>query len=416
MKPKHRTLSTRELQYWITQNCPRGYCWIVADKIGEMTSHANTEIYYNNAKISVDDPLFAINSENLEYVYFTYMNNKTLITLVQDSSKYYLIRNTQTDELTKSKICITDTLSESLKLLTKDEKTLLNIKNPKLKSTELNNLNGVVNIDFINKTDEQQVELWNKFLVSRKDTLDLSGFLLLKPEVISAGTCNNSIKTIILFQNSYLTDFSWGLKMPNVTTISIWFSNHLTDADVEQISKNFPQLTEIEFHHCYQVTGKILKPLSQLESLSKIVIDSPITSCQENTYTTVLSVEEWQQIDNHTVKTILLNSDNLTNDFTYYLLRSFKSIDRLVVSDHVLSKLETETQTGYNNDSVVFQSFQRKDRQFTRNREVKFKNLLFNKIRQQPYSESMLKIIKQRNPELAGTVEKMNELYNSNES
>ena len=131
--------------------------------------------------------------------------------------------------------------------------------------------------------------------------------------------------------------------------------------------------------------------------LNEIILDNPSMSCQPNTFKTVLSEEEWSEMSNDSVEVILINSNNMTVDFAYYLTQSFHSLGRLVITQYLIEKMHKSTTSGYDDDELIFQAFQNVNNGFKRRKTVKFFNLLRDKINKNLYSDSMLKIMKSKN-------------------
>ena len=69
------------------------------------------------------------------------------------------------------------------------------------------------------------------------------------------------------------------------------------------------------------------------------------------------------------------------------------------MSDPVLTKLHDCTSTGYEKETIVFQSFHNPERGFKLSHRVKFRGLHKDQVDVNQYSESMLNIIKRTSPE-----------------
>ena len=415
-------LTERQLKYWMTKNCPRNHCWIIVARIGEIVSHPERQCYFEGNLV----PEINLNQNTFQYVYFAEFNeSKSLLTLVQDDKFYYVIRNQNSEDTvdrkdsqddginanttaSKSEINVFKTFMEAVNNgLTNTERKKFGIKNAELSKTEQKALTGIVSIDFINKTSSQQKHLWCDFVGQQTNSiLDLSGFFILDPEDMSTRP-NENVDTLILYQNNKITNFEWFKHFPKLKNISIWFCNTLQDHHIDGLVDNAQHVTSIQLHHCYQVSGRCLKPFSKLALLNELFIDNPQMSCQPDTYRTVLSRDEWKEMSNDSLQTLFINSDNLTVDFTYYITKTFNVLKRIVVSHYLLDKLHKSTVDGFENEQLIFQSCLNYKAGFKRLKEVKFMNLLKDKVRSDPYSDSMLKIIKDRSKQYAGIADEM---------
>jgi hypothetical protein len=136
----------------------------------------------------------------------------------------------------------------------------------------------------------------------------------------------------------------------------------------------------------------------KMTNLEKLILDNPIMSCQENTYSTVIREEEWVAIDNSKMEIVLINSDNLTLDYIDYMVKQFTGLKLFIMGHLVLTKLEENIIGGYDEkDKIIFRSYEDKSSYVSTHKPLKIRNLIKNKY-QAPFSDSMLNIIKERNP------------------
>lgn len=410
----------REFQFWMTRHINREHCWIVVARIGEMLSHEGRKIFRGGKEMPAEYEL-ELKQDTLDYVYIADMSNESMLIFVTDKGgSYYVIRNTF-DTKTKnvnSTIHVASSFREGLSLFTKAELKRYGIKTtPKLTTKDIEALEGVVCIDLVHKTPQEQKELWRKFVRSADEKLDLSGFQTIDSEILSSAKTNKNVDTLILYQNSRITTFEWVTKiLPNVKTVAIWLSNTFDNDAVKNLVDNVPLIQEFEIHHCYAVTGRCLLDLLRLKLLNKLMIDNSTLKCQENTFGTVIKDDEWKTLRCDSLILALINSDNFTPDFGDYLLKACPNLSRIVVSDRVLEKLHQSTLSGHEKDEVIFQSFQDKGRGFKRFKTVKFINLIRNKVDSKPFSDSMLKIIeKQQLKKNEQLLDSTNESHNKEE-
>lgn len=409
------TLSDRELKFWVTRQVDRKHCWIVVARLGEIISHEG---------VSVVGGELTLTQDTLEYVYIAEIHEESLLAVVQDNLSYYIIRNKKTDKTgagtVSSRIVVCKSFREALLGLNSTEQKRLNIRKvPASAFTEPQQkcLEGVIGIDFIGKSIEEQTNLWKKFVRQQTtDTMDLSGFLLISQEIMATAKPNKGVSKLIFYQNNKLTNFEWlSVVLPNLKTISIWYGNMLQN---EHLATLPVSLQELELHHCYQLTGRCLLHLliPKMSSLSKLVLDNPIMHCQENTFTTVITPAEWSTLRNPGLTLLMLNSDGLTPDFTYYILASCPMLQRFIVADLVVDKLFKQTISGYDKEEIIFQSFMNVNKGFKRSREVKFTDLLKDKFEANQFSESMLKIIGSKTSKLQNDVTQLEAARKASES
>ena len=135
------------------------------------------------------------------------------------------------------------------------------------------------------------------------------------------------------------------------------------------------------------------------------MFDNPRLSCQENTFTTVIGPNEWSEMSNTSLELLMINSDNLTLDFISYLLSSFNIVNRFVIAMAVLEKVRNDMHPGYERESITFQTFEDSKIGFKINKSIKFSNLLKDRYNDEPFSESMMRVIRSNNPELIDETE-----------
>lgn len=401
------TLPDRELKFWITRQVERQHCWVVVARLGDMISHESTKI------IGADK--LALTQANLEYVYLADFHEGNLLTLVQDNQYYYVIRNKRDKDNAEqpqieSEITVCSTFRKALACLTSTEQKRLNIRRVSpspFTEPQRKMLSGVISLDFVCKSTDEQKDLWRKFVKQQTETMDLSGFQLICPEILTSAKPNKSVTGLILYQNNKITNFEWLTSvLPNLKTLSIWYANMLQNEDLSSLPSS---LQELEFHHCYQLTGRCLITLlsPKMNGLNKLVLDNPVMHCQENTFTTVITPNEWATLKNPALELLMLNSDGLTPDFAYYIIKCCPSLKRFVVADLVVDKLYKQTVSGYDKEEVVFQSFMNLKKGFKRAREIRFTDLLKDKYDANQFSDSMLKIIKSKTPKLQEDADKL---------
>ena len=474
-KLRQSALSDREYTYWITKNCSRTQCWIAVARIDDILSHRHLTLYHNfeqvpiivdtvemdklivaaqaktatatatatatdidavdeiRRKCQLDANRKALGFSKLTYVYTVRLDENRFSALLSDETRYYCIDNVLTDTHGyESTIYIIDNLDKVCQYIPTKLRSRLKLVKPqkaKLHKRDIIALKQIVSVDFIGRNDQQQQFLWKKYVAqaanSEKKTLDLSGLLMisdknleleLELDVEVSGIGIDQIKTIVLYQNNKIKSFDWLKQFTNLKTLSIWYFNMLSDNDIYQITEATPKLESLELHSCFGLTGRCLIPISKLNLLNRLMLDNPRMSCQENTYTTVIGPKEWAKLSNSSLELIMINSDNVTLDFVSYLLASFKGITRLVLGLIVLNKIKPNMSNGYEKESVIFQAFEDPKTGYKLHKTVRSINLLKDQYDDEPFSKSMLEVIKRQNPEMAraytGTVEGTDEVKN----
>lgn len=407
----------REYQYWVTKNCDRKHGWIVVARLGEMLHHRDTTIDGPDGPVKHED--LPLTQDGLEFVYLVDYADNRLITLVQDKSYFYLIDNTQKaveigDEkhveyqshivYRKTLTALVSTMSGSLRKKLK----LKPINKIKLKSREQDSLKGILPIDFIGQTHERKVELFRQYAAAHKECLDLSGFYVMDPKVIVDSAKMYQHDQVVLYQNNRFNSFEWLKYFPNIKILSIWYINTLLDEHIDALVEAAPGLNTVEVHYCYQLTGRILIPLSKLNLLEKLVINNEQCDLQKLAYETVITDKEWKDIDNHSLSLVIINSHNLTLDFIDFFLKSFHGVHNFIMNELVLKKLQDNSADGSKDreEPVSFHSVQDTSHGFKRYRDVKVFDLVRNKCGN-TFSDAMLSVIKKRSPEKAEAIEQL---------
>ena len=402
-------LTEREYRYWITQNCPRNHCWIVAARLGEMIAHSGKKVYGQDGS----ECELRLTHDTLKYVYFAHFDKNRVITLVQDSDTYYLIDNEQAEDggAVKSTIYCGATLSRVLEHVTGARKKAIGLK-PRDKATlsdkQRRALRGVTYIDFINASKDEQLSLWEKYTTEQqggRDTrLDLSGFTMLTDEILDSQPLR--YQEVVLYQNNSIRTFTWLSRVAGLKTLSIWFNNGLRDADIENIAASAPGLEAFEVHSCMSLTGRMLLPLSKMASLNKLIINNVECAWQEKSYETVISDEEWGAVSNSALRILLIDSYNLTLDVIAFILRGFKDLTNFIMCPQMLQKLRQNSAAGYMDEKVTFHSAENYQDCFTLRRDVRVYDLVRSKCGNK-FSESMLRKISERDPSKAEAAENL---------
>lgn len=409
-------VNERNYKHWITRYCDRGNCWIVVSKLGDMIRHENTIITGPNGENILHEDLH-LTHDNLQYVYLVNFSPKQLITLVQDDKYFYLINNIEitkqegNNEVTdyESTIICNNSLSGLVAGLPKPMRKKLKLKTSdkiKLKHTDRIQLDRIVPIDFIGKRHIEQVKLFRDYCKQDADVLDLSGLFLLSPKVIEDTAIFSkkifSHTQVILYQNNQFNKFGWLKHFPHIKILAMWYITTVTNDDIDLLVESAPNLETLEFHHCFQLNGRILIPISTLVRLDKLIINYERCDLQKEIFETIIKDNEWELIKNTNMSVVLIDSHNLTLDFIDFFLKSFKGINHFIMNKMVLDKLKNNSADGFKDreEPISFHSSEDTNIGFKRNRDVRIYDLVRNKCGN-VFSESMLNLIKERSPDKA---------------
>lgn len=410
-------ITDREYKHWITRRCERHNCWLVVAKLGDMISHTDTTIIGPDETVVAHKDL-PLTHDTLEYVYLVNFTEDRLITLVQDKQFYYLIDNTEyvSEEGVKdhrSKILYDTSIKKLVGRMSgslRKKIGLLHIDKIKLKQTERKQLEGVVPIDFICKPHPAQVKLFRDYVNQDTRRVDLSGLFILEPKVIEDaavwGKKDFGHEEVVLYQNNRFHKFGWLKHFPNIKTLTLWYLNQVKDEDIELLVESAPNLNALEFHYCFQLTGRCIIPVSKLQHLDKLILNNERCELQELTYETVITDAEWTTISNTSLTLVLIDSQNLTLDFIDLFLKSFKVVQHFIMNEIVLEKLQKNSADGCKDreDPITFHSVKDTKVGFKRYRDVKIYDQVRNKCGN-VFSDAMLNKIKQRSPEKSEIVD-----------
>lgn len=408
----------RQYKLWITKNCDRRNCWIVVARLGEMLEHTDTVV------TGPDGPqdMLPLTHDRLEYVYLVDFSDQRLITLVQDKDYYYLIDNTEYTRKEgeedikdyRSRIMYDASLPRLVDRMPSATRKKLGLKTMEkvlAKKQVQAALNGVLPFDFVGKSHIVQVKLFRDYVQQNHSVrLDLSGLFILDPKVIEDAALLGKVKfeqtEVVLYQNNKFNKFAWLKHFPKVKTLTLWYINQVKDEDINELVASAPGLEILEFHYCFQLTGRIMIPISTLPVLDKLVINYDKCQLHELAYETVIKDDEWKQIRNRSLTVALIDSHNLTLDFIDLFLKSFTCLKHFIMDEMVLAKLEKNSADGNQDhiEPVTFHSTKNTETGFKRYRDVK----IFDQVRSKcgnMFSESMLRKIKERNPEKSEAVD-----------
>ena len=275
-----------------------------------------------------------------------------------------------------------------------------------LKKEDRQRLGRVLGFDFADcDTPDELLELMRKSLreiaalptPEERRILDFSGNFSVTPEILVRLKSQETthIEEIVLYQNIRLAKWGWLARFPCVVNISLWYLYQLKDDNLKTICKALPRLESLNVHHCYQISNRCMIPILQLPRLDRVCMDSKVLICQKNAYQGVVTAKEWENLYCPTLKYLMINSDNLTQDTIDYYLKSCPNLSRFIMNALVLKRLRKDVREGFGPETITFQAAEDYRLGFTVKRDVRIENLL--KDRYEPaYSDSMLRIIKEQ--------------------
>lgn len=273
------------------------------------------------------------------------------------------------------------------------------------KDTELEMLDKIHPFDFSECQNEQEfLKLWHQYLIEKiryhqkknsiRINLDLSGHYNITAEILEKTNKRllSKFTELALSQNVQLKKILWLRHFTGLDTLSFWYCQQITDDYFALISKILPNLKSVNIHNCFKITNKTLLHLLFMKKVEKICLDNKLMICQNNPYQGVISSDDWETINNTTLKYLSINSDNLTNDVIHFVLKSCHNLKKLLTNTLVLNKLRTKIIEGYGPEEVTFQSNEDLRLGFKAKREIKIKDLLKDQF-EEKFSDSMKDLI-----------------------
>lgn len=445
------------LKAWLNYNCSQGNNWVVIYKFDEIINHKNRQLLTINGKnicpVNSDD--YQLSSVDLSHIYFTYMTENLLITLIETyNGQLFLIHNTMNlieppektetpkqeetqsttvelndamidqcienrDALVKkvdsivplpqlesieSKIYFLSTVTDLRFCLSKKEKTSIGLRDRKwflgdaqLKKIQKDELDHLSYMDFINISSEPRyLTLLNRYIDQSGETLNLTHNYSITPTLLNSIKDNFRVKELIIYQNFQINDFQWLRHFPNIKMINLFYNHQIEQRHFEQIVQILPNLSVFNIHFCSRINLRVLIPILKLQQLEKLAIDDSQFWCQRSVHELFILPQEWKNIDCQTLQKVAINSLNLTLDVIDYLLVACPNITQFTVDENILKHINKDIVSGFEKDNVIiFNAWQNPSKGFQIHKKVSFNNLLKDNYNSQLFSESMLKKIKE---------------------
>lgn len=286
---------------------------------------------------------------------------------------------------------------ELLSLFRKYLEEIKNLKKPVIKAKDSNQ----------EKQEKQQQR-------DPSTILDFSGNMSIYPAILEKLSVEETahIEEILFFQNIRIGKWLFLSRFKNLKVLSFWYMYQLKDDDFNTICKTSPKIEAINIHESYQISNRVMVPiLSILKRIERVCLDNKVLICQKNAYQGVVTEKEWSAIRCDSLKYILINSDNLTQDVIDSYLKACINLKRFIMNGLVLKRLRQNVTEGLGPDTITFQAAEDLRLGFTVKKDLRIANLL--KDRYEPaYSASMLKIIKQQQMGDYEDEEELDELLN----
>lgn len=421
------------LRAWLNYNCSQGNNWIVIYKFDEMVRHANRQLMEVSAgKIIPSIRDFNWTSKHLTHVYFTYMTETSVISLVEVVNQLILIHNTvqinETDlpddtdtgevrqvkgtvdlpqiNSIESKLYLLQSVTDILPCLSGKERKLIGLRDkkwlagqpPLLKKLQLETLQRVNFLDFIQlpvqDTTNRYVTLLNRWIEQSGDILDLTHNYSITPDYLNQIRDHPRIKQIIINQNFQLGDFQWLRHFPCLRVLNLAYCHQIEYRQIEQMTQVVPKLQGLNIICCTRINLRILLPLLKLHYLEHISINDPQFWCQKGAHELFILPDEWKGLDCPSLAQIAINSSNLTLDVIDYLIKSCGNLQQITVDEEVLKSITQNLVSGHDTENeLIFNSWQNPKKGIKAQKKVSFRHLMKDLYDNPMFSDSMLKKI-----------------------
>lgn len=429
----------------ISEFTPTNNNWILMINYNEIINHSNRQIFVLNNNQPVEKSTDMINSPNsIMHVFFNYMTEHLLIALVLTVSNQYLLISNKVniEESNNSEDPTESSLSNNIESKTEDETIKLNAKvslpvvrditskiyiisKPEDLINRLIIPNSVQKLIGINKWHKNWNKLpvlplinfssfWNlnsknmditinNWIINSGSELNFTNQYYLNHNHLKQIATNNTVKTLKLNQNCQITEFDWLSKFTELKHLIIEQCQQIDNDIFNNICKYIPKIEQITLKYCCSMNIRILLFLSKLNNIERLVIDYPNFYCQISPKEVIISKNEWKSNCSYSIKSILINSTNVTLDIVDYLIKSYPNLTDLCLDENILQTVGKNMISNSINENDIDQtnilnfhvsSDTRKG--FRAARPITFKNMFKNYITA-PFSKSMIEKIKKQN-------------------
>lgn len=440
------SLSNLKCGAWMSVNCTQLNNWVVINSFNEIFNHKDRKYFIGNILTENEKlvPIYSLN--DLGHIYATFMSNDLLITVIKTRGKngqYFLIRNkmnVKEEEDIEIKEEVSEDKPKEIKLV-KDENKLPEILSIDSNIYKLDNLGDIVNIlsspeqnslgikkkQFLqaevsvadlNKhvkimkfvASENIDEYISNFIKSFKkvdkvnsksalrdleemEILDLTNNYSITSSILSTIPFQEQITQIILNKNHQLENFEWLKNFPNVQLLDFRYMNNLTFEDILYITSLFKNLKVINLHFCGRINLRVLLPILKLTHIEKICIDDENFWCQKGAYELFIKPDEWENIDCLSLKTIAINSLNLTLDVIDYIIKACPNLTTFIMDTEVFNSAIKNVINGYSSETIILAPWQSTKKGVQLHRKIKFKNMYKDNYNTKVFTDSFMKTI-----------------------
>ena len=188
------------------------------------------------------------------------------------------------------------------------------------------------------------------------DTLDFSYHYYINEHQLSKLPEMDNIRRAKFSQNCQILDFSWLKTFPNLIELEFDQCQQIDLKSLERICKACPRLQSLTLKYCLGLNVRAFLEILKSPNLSKLVIDFPNFYCQVSAKEVMVSREEWRSVHSFSLKSLFMNSENLTLDVLDYLLKSCSELRDLYLNENILRMVAKNAcfdQTDINEENVV---------------------------------------------------------------
>jgi hypothetical protein len=444
--------SDNQLKVWLNSNCAQGNNWITLYKFDDIAGHSDTSCFVTHSGgYKPSEEKFTLTRDQLKHIYFTYMTDEVLITLIENvDGQLYLIHNnvsiqeeesdeeeeqpqeeqSHTVELTEddinngfksgtelkktdtipdlpeissveSKIIKVSHIKDIVKCLTTKEQRSIGMRGwfkCKLKKVQRDLLDGVSYLDFISiSSDENYIKVLDKYIKQSGDTLNLINNYSITTDHLENIGVQEGVQQLVLHQNFQINSFEWLKNFPNMKLLNFWYCHQIEMAQIEQICQMLPDLEVINIHACCRMNLRVLIPILKLKKLQKLAIDDIQFWCQKGIHELFVLPDEWKNLYCPTLTKVAINSKNLTLDVIDYILQSCPKIEQFLIDEDILKMVGRNSIGGYEDGEIItFHSWQNPNKGMQIHKDVTFKNMFKDTYNSQMFSDSMMRKIKER--------------------
>jgi len=442
---------------WLNNNCTQLNNWIVINSFNDIFNHSTRKFYDSRSHITPvsddESKLFVHDLRDLGHIYTTYMSSEMLITIIKTRGKtpsFYLIKNKTNIKEKEDDENVNENENEeneNVIKLVKEETPLPEILSIDSNVYKLNSLGDIVNIlsgaelkllginkkkftqcdistsdlnkhiklmtyagsesieEYIThftksfKTIKNGVKLTSKTLVKELDEieiLDLTGNYSITSNILSQLPVQKQITQIVLNKNHQLENFEWLRQFPSVQLIDFRYMNNLTFEHMSYITTICKDLKVVNLHFCGRVNLRILIPILRLQQIEKICIDDENFWCQKGAYELFIKPEEWDNIDCLSLKTIAINSLNMTLDVMDYIIKACPALETFLIDTEVFNVALKNVVNGYSSETIVLVPWQNTQKGVQLHRKIKFKNMFKDNYNSKIFTDSFTKTIEQQ--------------------